>query len=404
MKQWENWAGNIKCRPQTFKTPGSEEDLVSIVRQCTHDARIIRVAGSGHSFTPLCETDDTLLSLAGLNGVVAADAAACEATIWAGTTISQLGPRLHELGMAFENQGDVDYQAMAGAVSTGTHGTGTRFGSFSSCVTALRLVLASGEILHCSATVEPEVFRAARVSLGTLGVITQVTIRLVPSYRLHERIWAAPFEEAVHQIDGQINGNEHFEFFWLPSDDMMLMKALNSTDAQPFGQDVPPEAPPGTIERYYHPERVDWSYRVYPSERTTPFVEMEFAVPAARGPECFRELRQLLREKHPSVVWPIEYRTQRGDDSYLSSVYQRDSVTLSVHESPDKPYQRYFDDVEAIFRNHDGRPHWGKLHSHRARDLQPLFPMWDRFSAVRDRLDPQQRFLNPYLRGLLLEE
>jgi FAD/FMN-containing dehydrogenase len=233
-------------------------------------------------------------------------------------------------------------------------------------------------------------------------VIATITMRLVPAFRLHERTWVASFEETIDQLDEQVGSNEHFEFFWLPRYDASAMKALNTTDAEPGGDDDPDAAArAGTVERYTRPERVDWSYRIFASERVLRFVEMEFAVPIARGPECFRELRLLMLEKHPDVSWPIEYRTQRQDDLYLSPAYMRNSVTLSLHQSNDLPYQRFFADAEAVFRNHGGRPHWAKLHTHTAAELRALYPMWDQFRDQRARVDPQGRFLNPYLRELM---
>jgi FAD/FMN-containing dehydrogenase len=308
-------------------------------------------------------------------------------------------------GLALENQGDVDYQALAGAIATGTHGTGIRFGSLSSRVTALDLLLASGDRLTCSSTVEPALFKAAQLSLGLLGIITRVTMRVAPAFRLHERTWVASFEDTMDQLQALVDGNEHFEFFWLPRYDASAMKALNTTGAAVGGdEDTDAAARAGTIERYTRPERVDWSYRVFASERALKFVEMEFAVPIERGPECFRELRLLMRERHPTVEWPIEYRTLRQDDLYLSPAYRRDSVTLSLHQSNELPYQAFFADAEAVFRNHGGRPHWAKLHTHTASELRALYPMWDRFREQRARVDPQGRFLNPYLRGLLLDD
>jgi FAD/FMN-containing dehydrogenase len=399
---WRNWAGTVTCRPRFSEAPAGEEEIVALVRDRDRAAGPIRVAGSGHSFTPLCVTDGTLISLDNLQGVVAADRAHGEATIWAGAKISQLGEPLLAAGLALENQGDVDYQALAGAIATGTHGTGIHFGSLSACVTRLRLVLAGGDIVTCSASSEPELFKAAQVSLGMLGIVTQITMRLLPAYRLLERTWVAPVAEAMSQLDTLIQHNEHFEFFWLPRQDAMAMKTLNTTTAEPSGA-PPSDAPLGALERYTPPDRVDWSYRVFPSQRTIPFVEMEFAVPGAQGPACFYEIRELIRKDFPALQWPIEYRTLQADDIFLSPAYQRDSVTISVHESPDRPYQPYFDAVEAIFREHGGRPHWGKLHTHTASELRALYPLWDRFHAVRKAVDPSGRFLTPYLRRLIGE-
>ncbi len=398
---WTNWAGTIACQPRRIATPRSEEEVVALVRQ-DDGAHSLRVAGAGHSFTPLCATDDTLVSLDGLQGLVAADAASCEATVWAGTRISHLGEPLRAAGLALDNQGDVDYQALAGAVATGTHGTGITHGSLSSCVTRLRLVLASGEIVTCSATSDPVLFCAAQVSLGQLGIVTQITMRAVPAYRLHERTWVASFEETMDQLDEQVGANEHFEFFWLPQHDAAALKALNRTTAEPFGA-LPSPAPAGTLARYVQPERVDWSYCIFPSPRTTQFVEMEFAVPFAHGPGCLRDLRRLILTQYPWVSWPIEYRTLRADDIILSPSFEQDSVTISIHEAPHAPYHAYFTAAEAIFRAYGGRPHWGKLHSYSAPAFRRLYPLWDRFQAVRERVDPAGRFLNPYLRTLMLD-
>jgi FAD/FMN-containing dehydrogenase len=401
---WKNWAGNVVCQPRVTAVPRDEPAVISCVERAARAGSGLRVAGSGHSFTPLCATAATLVSLERLQGLIAVDrsATAPTATAWAGTTIAQLGEPLRAAGVALENQGDVDYQALAGAVATGTHGTGLAFGSLSSCVTALRLVLASGETVPCSPTCEPELFSAARVSLGLLGVVTAITLRVTPAYRLHQRSWVAPFEDTMAQLDEQITANAHFEFFWLPRHDAAVLKALNPTAAPVSAAAPVPAALPGTLERYLVPERVDWSYRVYPSPRMVPFVESEYAVPVERGADCMRELRALMRSRYPAVSWPVEYRTQRADDIMLSPAQGRDSVTLSIHEAPDRPYAAFFAAAEAIFRNHGGRPHWGKLHTLRGRDLRPLYPAWDRFQAVRTRVDPHGLFLTPYLRALML--
>jgi FAD/FMN-containing dehydrogenase len=361
----------------------------------------VRVAGSGHSFVPLCASDGLLISLDGLQGVVSADAQGKRATIRAGTKIHLLGEPLLACGLALENQGDIDRQSLAGAISTGTHGTGRTLGSLSTQVVSLRLVSAAGEIIECSHACEPELFKAAQVSLGTLGISTHVTLRVLPAYRLHERTWLATFDECLAQLDGLIAANRHFEFFWVPREDACAMKALNPSSAEPLSEPATAPAPVGRLARYLKPERVDWSYRIFPSERNVRFNEMEFAVPAERGPGCLRELRELMLTRHHDVIWPIEYRTLAADDIWLSPAYQRESVTLSIHQAAELPHEAFFADAESIFRNHRGRPHWGKLHSHGAHDLSALYPLWERFQAVRERMDPKGRFLNTYLRAML---
>jgi FAD/FMN-containing dehydrogenase len=400
MGVWRNWAGNLQAEPTTIVHPTSEADIISLVRRAASEKEPLRIAGSGHSFTPLCITNGTLITLDGLQGLIAIDQTTQTARIAAGTKISQLGEPLLQAGFALANQGDIDYQALAGAISTGTHGTGVEYGSFSTMVTAVRMVLASGEMLVCSAEIEPEIFKAAQLGLGALGVLTEIVLQLVPAYRLHQRTWVASFEETMAQLERQVQMNDHFEFFWLPGYDSSVMKSLTLTDESSFGGGAVAAAPPGTLERYRAPERVDWSYRIYPSERQVPFVEMEFAVSYASGPECFCAIRDLMLKRYPQVTWPVEYRTQRADTIFLSPAYGRDVVTISLHEAPDRPYQAFFSAAESIFRTFDGRPHWGKLHNLRAADFEQQYPHWARFHAVREQLDPSGLFLNPYLRTI----
>lgn len=398
---WVNWSGGVTAQPRAMVAPASEEALVGAVRAARREGAVVRAVGTGHSFVPLCATDGVLVSLDGLQGVLAADAAAGRATVRAGSTISQLGAPLLAAGLALENQGDIDTQALAGAVSTGTHGTGPTLGSMSTQVAGLRLVLADGDILDCSAEREPEIFDAARVALGLFGVIARITLRVVPAYRLHERTWIAPVEDCFAQLDALIAAHRHCEFFWSPREDACALKTLQPTDAEPATLAPAAPAAEGRLARYVQPERIDWSYRIFPSARTVRFNEMEFAVPAASGPDCFFELRALMRGRYPEVAWPIEYRTLRADDIPLSPAYGRETVTISIHQAAELPYRAFFADAEAIFRNHRGRPHWGKIHSHTARDLRDRYPRWDHFLALRERLDPAGRFVNAYLGALL---
>jgi FAD/FMN-containing dehydrogenase len=250
--------------------------------------------------------------------------------------------------------------------------------------------------------VEPDMFSAACVSLGALGVLSEVTLRAVPAFRLRETSSIATVDECFTELPGLAARNRHVEFFWLPVQDRCVIKMLSLTDEPPRGAAPATLPPPGTIERYLQPERVDWSARIYPSVRAVLFNEMEFAVPAADGPACFREIRHCMRAVHPGAEWAVEYRTQRADTLDLSTAYERDVVTISIHEAADRPYEAVFRDADAIFRNYRGRPHWGKIHWHTPRDLRDLYPRWERFHATRAGLDPGGRFLNPYLRALFL--
>lgn len=397
---WSNWSGNVTCTPQTMSTPTTESAVIALIKEAAVARTTVRVAGTGHSFTPLCASNAVLVALDGLQGLVTADHET--ATFWAGTKLHGVGDPLWAAGLAMANMGDIDRQALAGAVSTGTHGTGPTLGSIATQVVGLRLALASGEIVTCSPTQEPALFKAAQVSLGALGIITQITLRCLPAYRLHERTWVAGFDECMAQLAGLIATNRHFEFFWVPSEDVCAMKTLNPTTAETLESPSHPIVT-GRLTRYVRDEKIDRSYRIFPSERNLKFNETEFAVPAENGPDCLREIRDLMQQRYPAVLWPIEYRTLAADDIPLSPAYGRATVTISVHQAAELPYQPFFADVEAIFRNHQGRPHWGKIHTHTAKQLAALYPAWAAFQTVRTQVDPAGRFLNEHLRTILVD-
>ena len=397
---WQNWSGGVRCNPQRVENAANEAVLVKLVREAALSGKPLRATGAGHSFTPLCRTDGILTTLEGLGGVIEVDRNAPEAWVWAGTRIADLGEALHAVKLGMANQGDIDRQSLAGAISTATHGTGVNFGNLSTQVAGLRVVGASGEILSLSRAADADLFRAAAVSFGLFGVISQIKLRALPAYRLHERTWAASFEECRASVDGLIEKNEHFEFFWLPKPDVCAMKCLNSTDEPVSAPVTITQAPVGTVERYLHPERVDWSHRIYPSVRSTLFNEMEFALPFERGWECLEEIRRLIREKHTQITWGVEYRTVAADDLFLSPAHGRKTIAISIHEAAEVSYERFFTDAQAVFLNHGGRPHWGKIHFCSAAQLRAFYPQWDNFWALRRRLDPRGVFLNDYLRKL----
>lgn len=388
---WSNWSGTVQCRPERVLHPASEAEICAAVRAAAAQGVEVRVAGSGHSHPPLVATSGWLLRLDRCCGIESHDAGSLEARLRAGSVLHDLGEPLRERGLAMENLGDVDVQALGGALGTGTHGTGARLGSLCTQVAGLRIIGADGAAIECSPAENARLFAAGRLSLGSLGVTSSVRLRLVPAYRLHERIWREGVEAVLEQLDARVRRHRHFEFFWLPQRDQMECKALDPTQAAP-------DPLPG--RRY---ERIDHSDRVLPSLREQRFVEMEYALPAASGPEAFLELRAMMQKLHAGVLWPVEYRTLAADDVWLSPAYRRDSVTLSVHQGAGLPFREFFADAEAVFRNHQGRPHWGKWHSADATSLSRLYPRWDEFHGLRRELDPEGRFLNAYLRELFGE-
>jgi len=397
-EEWRNWSGGVRCHPQRVANAADEAAVAKLVHDAGRMGKPLRITGAGHSFSPVCASNGIVAALEGLSGVIDADRKTGEAWVWAGTRIADLGEALKVFDLGLANQGDIDRQTIAGAISTSTHGTGIKFGTLSTQVAALRVVNAEGDLQEISPAKDDELFRAAAVSMGLFGVITQVRLKAVPAYRLHEKTWAAPFEECKAAAPDLIRKNEHFEFFWVPNHDACAMKCLNATQA---GATAPVElsesAPPGTMERYLHPERVDWSNRIYPSSRTVLFNEMEFALPFERGWDCLEEIRKLMQTKHRQVTWVVEYRTVAADDLFLSPAQGRQTIAISIHQAADANHEPFFRDAQAIFLNHGGRPHWGKIQYCSTAQLRAAYPHWDQFWKLRREHDPKGVFLNDYL-------
>jgi len=381
--EWNSWSGRQQHNALALATPNSEAEIISLLAKAGDENKKVRTIGSAHSFVPFW-TDDYLVSLDNYRGLVSSNSATGEATFRAGTKLHELGEPLWNLGLSMENMGDIDRQSIAGAISTGTHGTGKSFQNIPSQVSRLRMITAAGEPLIIDEATNLEYFQAARVSMGTLGLVTEVTLKGVPAYYLHERNWLASVDECAEQRDSLIANNRNWEFFWLPESDRCAMKSLNLTKET----------------RSYKPtkwEEVGPSYRIIPSTRDDKFNEMEFSVPAEAGWACFLAIREMMKTDFPEVAWPVEYRTLKGDDMLISSASGRDTVTISVHQDASIDPAPLFDASEAIFRAHQGRPHWGKVHSFQSAELSESLPGFDRFCEIRHDLDPEGRFLNSFL-------
>lgn len=426
--RWSNWSGGVTCRPRRIVAPKDEVELAAAIRQSDGP---VRVPGTGHSFTPLNATDGTLIDLAAFSGVRGMDPERQVATIAAGMPLWDAGPALCSLGYGFRNQGDIDRQTLGGVVSTGTHGTGLTLGSFSSDVAGFRLMLASGEVIDCSAAENADIFAAGRLSLGLFGVLTEIAMHVRPAYRLVEKNAVLPAADMFRQLDGFVRGNRHFEFFWFPYADNVISKTLNETDepapeprsseemfrrGETGGSDmyvftaineVLPYAPflLTPAHRLFSqlmpgPGRVRWSHELFPSPRVVRFNEMEYAVPYEKAADCMREVAETIRRKRINTGFPLEFRSIAADDVWMSPFYDRPSATIAVHQYHRVNPAPLFDACEAIFRSYGGRPHWGKKHTRNAAELESIYPKYGEFLALRRRLDPQGKFLNPYLRAM----
>ncbi|HYM53844.1 MAG TPA: D-arabinono-1,4-lactone oxidase [Solirubrobacteraceae bacterium] len=426
---WRNWAGDERCVPAAVRRPASIEELSEAIGRAASEGRRVRVAGAGHSFSDIALTDGLMLRLDRLAGVLDVDPPSGLARVQAGITIRELGPRLADHGLALENLGDVDAQSIAGAISTATHGTGARLGNLSSQVSELTLVLADGSTLVCSPERDPEIFRAARVGLGALGAIAEVTLRCVPAFTLRGVDAPAPLSDTLERFEELALGNDHFEFFVFPHAQTALTRTNNRTEEAPrprgrlsaYANDVlltnhafelfcrAGRRFPGRIPQINRlvtrlagrSERVDRSSEIFASPRLVRFTEMEYALPRERTTEAVRRVMDLVEREGFAVPFPIEVRTVASDNALLSTAAGRESGFVAVHMYRGMAWEPYFRAVEAIMDELGGRPHWGKRHFQTAATLRERYPDWDRFQAVRARLDPAGRFANEWTERVL---
>ena len=425
----KNWSGKIEWHPNLIAYPSSEEEIQQIVQRAAERGQSIRIIGSGHSFNPLWVTEEVLISLDHYQGILAVDGENLQATVKAGTKLFTLGDLLFEQGMAMENLGDIDRQSIAGTISTGTHGTGLAFGTVSTQVKAIRFVNGKGEIVNCSETEHEDLFKAAQVSLGALGIITQITLQCVPAYKLELLNKKESLTEVINTFPERIAKHRNFEFYWFPKTETAWTKTSNIANGQPDRVGVLNYLTEYFLENYIFKllcemahtfpsqnERVSrisaasipnvrklyHSHKVYATQRLVRFNEMEYNIPLEAHGEVLREVIKTVNQRKFNVHFPVENRVVKGDDAYLSPAYGRDSAYIACHVYSKKDHRPFFKAMEEIFLSHGGRPHWGKIHTLRAEELAWRYPAFEQFRKHRAEQDPQQLFLNSYLKTLLI--
>jgi L-gulono-1,4-lactone dehydrogenase len=428
---WRNWAGNVTTVPARWYRPASAAGISDAVCAAARDGLTVRAVGSGHSFTPVAATTGAALDLCRWTGITAADTRTGLVTVRSGTRLRDLNADLHRLGLALANMGDIDVQTVAGAISTGTHGTGSALGGIATQVEDLELIVADGSAVRCSARHRPDLFAAARVGLGALGIITEVTLRCVPSFVLAAEEGPQPLDEVIARFGELAAGNDHFEFYWFPYGRNALVKRNNRA---PAGAAAAPLSPPRRFYEYEVMENAgfgllcragraaprfiprlnrlsaealsrraysDRSYRVFTTPRRVRFIESEYAVPAEAAPDVLAELRREVPKLASPVMFPVEVRVAAADDIWLSTAHGRDSAYIAIHQYAGLPYEAYFARFESIAAGAGGRPHWGKMHTLDAGRLRELYPRFGDFLRVRDEVDPGGRFASPYLDRVL---
>jgi FAD-linked oxidoreductase len=427
--RWSSWSGLASATPAATARPTSPDEVVAAVSQARERGLRVKMPGSGHSFTDIAVTDGLMLDPRGLRGVVEVDREAMTVTALAGTTLRELNTALDHVGLALHNMGDVDPQTLAGAVSTGTHGSGGLVGSLSAQLEAVRFVDGSGSSHEVSPSQGPDVFDAVRVGLGALGVITTLTFRVEPAFRVAAVETPMPWSEVVARYDELVADNHHVDLYWFPHTDQCLVKLNNRTvdDPEPLPRwrfrwedellsntlfdlvnratnrrpSLAPRINRLTSRVLSDRRYTDASHKVFVSPRDVVFREMEYSVPRAVGIDTLVEARRVIERSGWQITFPVEVRCTRADDAWLSTSYDRESVYLAFHVHRDMDHRAYFEGLEPLLREREGRPHWGKLHTRTAADLAPVYPRFADFLALRDRLDPDRLFANSYLDRVL---
>lgn len=399
---WTNWVGNQSSFPAFSATPRDEAQVAELVRQAAERGLGVRAAGAGHSFTPVVQTDGLHLDLSALRGVVATDTVRRRATALAGTPIHDFYEPLWHAGLALRNQGDIDTQHIAGAVATATHGSGTRYTSLSGAVRSMRLVTATGEVITIGED-QPDLLHAAQVSVGMLGVVTQLELAVTDAYRLRQQVSLRSWDDVMEHWDELVSEHRHFGFFWLPSEESGTLYNLDGHGEQMADQcyvkvydEVDADLPDDDSEG----RRVDRCYRIFPMVYDANFHELEYFVPLEDGPQALQAMRKLMLASLPDSVYPLEVRTVGADEAFLSPQYRTATTVISVSGKPGTDYWAYLRSVDALLADFSARVHWGKLHFLTPERLHRLYPRADDFISRRRELDPQGIFLNDHLRPL----
>lgn len=428
MRNIKNWSQNVCFQPKEIHSVENETQIISLIEKAKSSKRKIRILGSGHSFTPLVSTRDILLTTEKLQGVISYDLEKKTARVAGGTKLHALGNMLHSYGLAQENLGDIDVQSIAGAMSTGTHGTGVDLGVLSSQILSLTFINGKGEKITCSKTLHPEIFKAAQVSLGLLGVITEIELKLEDKYILKCVSGKETLGHAVENFDALNQGARNFEFLWFPYTNTVQTKltyklenalpiehkfkdwidsfleneiygllckptrffpSLSAHLAKLSGKLVPTST------------KINWSHKIYTTPRKVPFYEMEYAIPYDAFKDVKKECVRVFSQKKFPMHFPTENRFGKEDDIYLSLAHKRKSAYIAFHAYKGTDCKDYFKTMEAICAAHEGRPHWGKIHTRTSSDFQKMYPQWNDFLSIREQMDPDQIFVSEYMRTLL---
>ena len=400
MSAWTNWVGNQSFAPREVIPVADEEEVQDQVARAAAAGRRVRTYGTGHSFTPIVETD-VLLDTSSMRGISRVDVERQQVSAGPKTTIRDFGEPLWQHGLALANQGDIDTQAIAGVIATATHGSGRRLGSFSSALAGAKVVDGQGNRIEISTTSQPDLLPALQTSIGLLGIMTEVTISVVPAYELWARTDVMHFDQMIESFESDVEDFRHYGFFWMPTDASARLYNLEGAGADDCVVKRYREVPVGTSREDLGPhERVGRSYEIYPMVYDPNFHEVEYFLPIEDSKEVLRSMRELMLRWLPLSVYPLEIRVVGGEQAWMSPNYERDNLVVSISGQPGTDYWPYLRACDDLFAEFGGRPHWGKLHFMTKERVASLFPRHNDFVSVRRRLDPAGTFLNEHLEAL----
>jgi len=417
----KNWAGNLRFNPTKVFTPKTVEEIKEAISQAKQNKKSLRMRGSGHSWTGLIETNDYYLHLDDLQGIISVNKEENLITAWAGTKLKLFGEEGFKHQLAMENQGDINRQSLAGATSTGTHGTGIGLPSIANQIAALTIINSKGEEIEIGRN--HPYFNGARLSLGSLGIISNITFALIPAYKLSIETFAEDFKISLENFEDRLKNNRHLEMFYFPVGGWSLTKIMNESHAEPSKKTFLNNLKEALLDNWLYtqmnkvavltgqykvidkiirkfvtPEKkIHWSHEAFPTERSFKFMEMEYNLPVEKFREVMEKIQKAIKDNNFQTLFPIEIRFVKGDPLWLSPAFERDSVYFAIHTYISEDYKPYFDCIEKIFKEYGGRPHWGKWHSMNANELRKVYPKFDEFLNMRNEFDPEGIFLNKHL-------
>ncbi|MDG2301034.1 MAG: D-arabinono-1,4-lactone oxidase [Acidimicrobiales bacterium] len=426
---WVNWGRNQKCAPDQIARPSTDTQVAKLVCLGVAERKKVRAVGAGHSFSPLCATEGIMIDLSNFNSITRVDQELMQVTVGAGIRLFELNKQLELLGLALPNLGDIDCQSLAGAISTGTHGTGLGFHSISEAVVGIKMITGDGGILQCSSSKNQNFLEAARVGLGSLGIMVEVTLQCVPAFNLRAMEQTTHIESVLELFEAAIETEDHTEIFWFPHTEVGTLKINSKTTDSPsyrsrykaflsdeiianggfelinrYAKFFPSSAQQMLEKQLATDRKISYvapSYKVFCSKRRVRFIEMEYAIPLEYLLEAFQKVREATQQLDSPITFPIEVRVLGADSIPLSPAYGRKSGYIAVHVFRGTPTDPYFRLVEDIMKTYGGRPHWGKMHTRTSRELSDLYPEWNKFQSVLEELDPDGHFSTPYLDRVL---